>query len=186
MRTIKSLALEGRRRKEWDRRVAKSTAARHALGLMANYPQTLSLPFERLIYSGTFVLGAFLLLSQPDVIAPGMLMAFTMLSMRLGSPLVKLATLQSDLAEVRAAVGEVASVVNAPPEAGRSGSGLRLPIHGDIRFEKVRFRYSPEAPLALDDVSFNIPRGKMIGIMGRSGSGKTTVTRLLQGLQSRL
>ena len=52
---------------------------------------------------------------------------------------------------------------------GRTGTGLRLPIQGDIKFEKVRFRYSPDAPLALDDVSFRVPRGKMIGVMGRSG-----------------
>src|SRR5579862_1061302 len=47
IRTIKSLALEGRRRKEWDRYVAEATMAHHELGLMANYPQTLTLPFER-------------------------------------------------------------------------------------------------------------------------------------------
>ena len=47
-------ALEGRRRKEWDVLVAEATAARHALGLLANWPQTLSLPLQRLIYSGCF------------------------------------------------------------------------------------------------------------------------------------
>jgi ATP-binding cassette subfamily B protein len=51
-----------------------------------------------------------------------------------------------------------------------------------VKFQSVSFRYSPAAPRALDDVSFDIPRGTMFGIMGRSGSGKTTVTRLLQGL----
>jgi ATP-binding cassette, subfamily B, bacterial HlyB/CyaB len=184
IRTIKSLALENRRRHEWDGRVAEATAARHALGLMANHPQTWSLPFERLIYSGSFALGAYLLLTSPDTAAAGSIVAFAMLSMRLAQPLLQIARLQRDLAEVRGGVSELASVMNAPQEEGRSGTGLRTPIKGQITFEDVSFRYGPGAPLALDEVSFTVPRSKMFGIMGRSGSGKTTITRLLQGLHT--
>jgi ATP-binding cassette subfamily B protein len=182
MRTIKSLALEGRRRYEWDIRVAEGAAAHHAMGLLANYPQTLTLPFERLIYSGSFLLGALLILTEPNSIYAGGVVAFAMLSSRVAQPLVQIARLQQDLQEVRGAIGELASVMNAPPEQRRSGSGLRLPIKGEIVFQDVRFRYSPEAPYALDKASFRIAPGSIFGIMGRSGSGKTTVTRLLQGL----
>jgi ATP-binding cassette, subfamily B, bacterial HlyB/CyaB len=183
IRTIKSLALEGRRRREWDRRVAESTAAQHALGLMVNYPQTLSMPFERLIYSGCLAVGAYIVLAKPDTISPGALVAFAMLSMRLAQPLVKLAQLQQDLAEVQGAIAEVASVMNVAPEETRS-NGLRLPFKGDVTFSGVRFRYAAGASYALDDVTFTVPAGTMLGIMGRSGSGKTTVTRLLQRLHS--
>src|SRR6202043_3627504 len=51
-------------------------------------------------------------------------------------------------------------------------------------FKDVRFRYSPSAPYALDEVTFTVPAGTSLGIIGRSGSGKTTVTRLLQRLNS--
>jgi len=183
IRTIKSLALEGRRRREWDRRVAEATAAQHALGLMANYPQTLSLPFERLIYSGCLAVGAYIVLANPGTINPGALVAFAMLSMRLAQPLVKIAQLQQDLAEVRGAINELASVMNVTPEETRA-NGLRLPIKGEVSFKDVRFRYSPGAPYALEEVSFTMPAGTMLGIMGRSGSGKTTVTRLLQRLNA--
>jgi ATP-binding cassette subfamily B protein len=183
IRTVKSLALEGRRRREWDRRVAESVAAQHALGLMANYPQTLSLPFERLIFSGCFAVGAYMVLVDPGTMNPGALVAFAMLSMRLASPLIKIANLQRELAEVRGAVAEVASVVNVTPEEA-SVNGLQLPIKGEVTFKDVRFRYSAGAPFALDGVSFTVPAGTMLGIMGRSGSGKTTVTRLLQRLNT--
>jgi ATP-binding cassette subfamily B protein len=183
IRTIKSLALEGRRRREWDRRVAESVAAQHALGLMANYPQTFSLPLERLIYSGCFAVGAYIALFDPGTMNLGALVAFAMLSMRLASPLVKIANLQSEMAEVRAAIGEVASVVNVLPEEARM-NGLRLPIKGEVTFKDVCFRYSAGAPFALDEVSFTVPAGTMLGVMGRSGSGKTTVTRLLQRLNT--
>jgi ATP-binding cassette, subfamily B, bacterial HlyB/CyaB len=183
IRTIKSLALEGRRRREWDQRVADATAAHHAFGLMTNYPQTLSLPFERLIYSGCMAIGAYMVLMNPGAINPGALVAFAMLSMRLAQPLTKIAHLQQDLAEVQGAIGEVASVMNVEPEDSRS-NGLRLPIKGEVAFKDVRFRYSPSAPYALEQVSFTVPAGTMLGIMGRSGSGKTTVTRLLQRLNT--
>jgi len=182
MRTIKSLALEGRRRFEWDLRVAQASAARYDLGTLANYPQTMTLPFERLIYSGSFILGAYMVLANPDSISMGVLVAFSMLSTRLAQPLVQIARLLQDVAEMRGAVAEVASVMNAPQEQGHHGTGLRLPVEGEITFQDVRFRYGPGAPPALDGVSFTAPRGTILGIMGRSGSGKTTITRLLQGL----
>jgi ATP-binding cassette subfamily B protein len=183
MRTIKSLALEGRRRRDWDSRVADATTARHALGLLANYPHTMTLPFERLIYSGCFALGAYFVLYSPGTINAGALVAFAMLSMRLSQPLTTIARLQMDLAEARGSIQEVASVINVPPEESRA-NGLRLAIKGDLSFKDVSFRYTPNAPYALQQVNFTVPSGTHLGIMGRSGSGKTTVTRLLQRLNS--
>jgi len=198
IRTVKSLALEGRRRREWDRRVADSVATRHAFGLLANYPRTLTLPFERLIYSGCMTVGAYMVLANSSAVSvpgvfnpgspfttltPGMLVAFALLSLRLGQPLIKIASLQMDMAEVRGAVHQVATIMNYPPEESRP-NGLRLPIKGEVSFKDVRFRYAPGAPYALEEVSFTVPAGTMLGIMGRSGSGKTTVTRLLQRLNS--
>jgi ATP-binding cassette, subfamily B, bacterial HlyB/CyaB len=204
MRTIKSLSLEGRRRKEWDVLVAEATAARHAMGLVANWPQTLSVPLQRLIYSGCFAFGAYMILgSQSNVlgahgtmlnapitatvaaitVSPGALVAFAILSMRLAAPLISIATLQQDLAEVRGSIFQLATVMNVVPEVAQL-NGLKLPIKGEITFKDVRFRYVPGATYALDEVSFTVPRGTVLGIMGRSGSGKTTVTRLLQRLHT--
>jgi len=182
MRTIKSLALEGRRRREWDQRIAAAVAARHKYGLLANYPQTFTLPFERLIYAGAMLIGAYFAIETPNSINPGSLMAFAMLAGRVTAPLVSLARLMSDLGDIQGAIGEVASVLNQPSENARAGSGLRLPIRGDISFKKVEFRYSAGAPLALDGVEFRIEPGSIFGLMGRSGSGKSTITRLIQGL----
>jgi ATP-binding cassette subfamily B protein len=189
MRTIKSLSLEGRRRKDWDRRVAEAATARHNMGLIANWPQTLTLPLQRLMYSGCFALGAYMILNAAGLganalpLTPGALVAFAFLSMRLAQPLVAIATMQMDLAEVRGAIFQVASVMNVKPEPAQI-NGLKMPIRGEIMFKDVRFRYTPEASYALDDVSFTVERGSVLGIMGRSGSGKTTITRLLQRLHT--
>lgn len=60
--------------------------------------------------------------------------------------------------------------------------GLSPPIKGEIEFEDVSFSYQPERPPALDGVSFTVEAGSIVGIVGRSGSGKTTITRLIQRL----
>lgn len=184
IRTIKALAIEGRRRREWDTLVAESTDARFAMGRLGNYPPTLTLPFERLIYSGSFIIGAYMALTSPEILNAGTLGAFAMLAMRLGAPLIQMAKLQMDLAEARGALSELATVLNSPPETSSEHAGMRQPIEGDVSFKDVRFRYSTDAPYALDGISFNVPRGSMIGVMGRSGSGKTTITRLLQRLHT--
>jgi ATP-binding cassette, subfamily B, bacterial HlyB/CyaB len=75
-------------------------------------------------------------------------------------------------------------MVNQPKEEGRSGLALRPQIAGQIDFIEVHFAYPGTVTPALDKVSFSIPQGTIFGIMGRSGSGKTTVTRLLQALHS--
>jgi ATP-binding cassette subfamily B protein len=184
MRTIKSLALESRRRLGWDQRVAAGLDARHAWETMANNPQTMVIPFERLIYAGSILIGcAFVLLAKDkNTINPGALVAFGLLAGRTAAPLVELARLLDSLGEIRGSIAEVAAVMNVPPEQTRGATGLRHPIKGEIRFDRVNFRYTPEAPLALDRASFEIHAGTIFGIMGRSGSGKTTITRLLQGL----
>ena len=184
MRAIKSLALEDQRRGDWDIRVAAGVLARYNSGILANYPQTLVIPFERMMYSGSIVIGAALYLTNPGSFYPGAIIAFSMLAGRTASPLVQLARLLSDLGEIRSAVNEVAAVMNQQPEELRAGSGLRLPVRGNISFSNVDFRYTPSAPPALSDVSFAIEPGAIFGIMGRSGSGKTTITRLLQGLNA--
>ena len=60
---------------------------------------------------------------------------------------------------------------------------IALPsIRGDIEFQQVHFKYRPEGNEILSDVSFSIKAGQVIGIVGRSGSGKSTIARLIQRL----
>jgi ATP-binding cassette subfamily B protein len=125
MRTIKSLALEGRRQHEWDARVATALMAQYEYGIFTNYPQTLTMPFERLIYSGSFVLGAYLALYDPGAYGPGALFAFVLLSGRMAGPLVQMAKLMQDMGEAGGAISELSSIMNAPSEDNRAGSGLR-------------------------------------------------------------
>lgn len=180
-RTVKSLALETRKRREWDVRVAASVRAQTALQHLANQPQTLLHPLEKLIYAGSLALGAWMAIHDDKAMFAGTLVAFTMIATRATQPIVQIAALMQQVQEVRGAVSQVASVVNVAPEPRRSG-GARPAMSGAIVFQDVRFFYPEARTPALDGVTCTIEPGTVVGVMGRSGSGKTTVTRLLQGL----
>jgi subfamily B ATP-binding cassette protein HlyB/CyaB len=184
IRTVKSLALDARQRHLWDVHTARVAKLRFAEGMAGNMIQACVRPLERFAVSGSYAVGVFLALTTNDPVYIGALFAFLMLSQRVSGPLLQMARLINQYDEARIAVAVVGRLVNQAAEEGRSGHGVRTPIEGHVQFSSVTFKY-PSAPgPALQDVSIEIPKGTTMGIMGRSGSGKTTVTRLLQRLHS--
>lgn len=182
IRTIKSLAVEGVKRMEWDARVADAVRARTAMDMLSNQPQTILQPLEKLIYAGVLLVGGYLALGEGATVHAGTLVAIAMLASRTIHPFVQIAQMIQQYQEIRGALAMVASVVNTEPEQQPGHHGVRPTVAGHIDFTDVRFRYLGAEAYALDRLTFTIPKGRVIGIMGRSGSGKTTVTRLLQGL----
>jgi ATP-binding cassette subfamily B protein len=182
MKTVKALALEPQRLAAWDERIAEAGKCRLAFARVANWPQSLVTPIERLMGLGTMMIGAYMAMNDPSGYLVGSLFAFMMLSQRVAQPLVGLARLVEDFEEVGAAIGEAGSVLNRPLEIAANSTGLRPKLTGAINFENVTFTYAGTKTPALDRVSFSIPAGAMIGLVGRSGSGKSTITRLLQGI----
>ncbi len=184
MRTVKSLALDARQRHLWDVLTARTAKLRFAEGMFGNLIQAGVRPLERFAVSGSYAVGVYLALTTNDPVYIGALFAFLMLSQRVSAPLLQMARLINQYDEARISVAVVGNLVNQPAEEGRSGHGVRTPIEGNIEFSNVTFKYAGTAAPALDDVSFEVPKGTTLGIMGRSGSGKTTITRLLQRLHS--
>ena len=184
IRTIKSLALDARQRHMWDVLVARVAKARVAEAMTGTAIQAVVRPLERLAVNGSYALGVYLALSTNDPIYIGALFAFLMLSQRVSGPLMQMAQLINQYDEARTAVAIVGKLVNQPAEEGRSGHGVRTPLKGHVEFSGVTFKYKGAVSPALNDVSFEIPQGDTLGVMGKSGSGKTTITRLLQRLHS--
>ena len=143
-----------------------------------------SLRLGMLMTSGVIALGVYMVITTQENVYVGALVAFMMLTQRVAAPLLQLSFTVQQYDEARIAVGLISALVNQPPEEGRSRNGVRTPFVGRVEFSGVRFSYRGAASPALDEVSFTIPAGTTFGIMGRSGSGKTTVTRLLQMLHS--
>ncbi len=182
IRTVKSLALEPQRRAEWDERTAHAGELKLKAGRLANWPQTIINPIEAFIQRGVIMVGAYIAMQDTTGIAVGGLVAFMMLGSRVTQPLVGLARLIEDFEDVRASIGQVAMVLNNPSETAAMQGGLRPKFRGDVTFDALTFTYPGSKLPALDKISFDIPAGTMLGVVGRSGSGKSTITRLLQGI----
>jgi ATP-binding cassette subfamily B protein len=186
IRTVKSLALDALRRHEWDVRVARAAHERYELGIAVSWVQTVATPLHRLMVVGVLALGVYLAISTPGgtTAYAGALVAFWILTQRMAGPLIELTKIIEHYDEVRITMDMLRKLLNQAPEEGRSGSGIRTPLVGRIEFLDVRFRYPGAVTPAIDGATFAIEEGTVFGIMGRSGSGKTTVTRLLQMLHS--
>jgi len=68
------------------------------------------------------------------------------------------------------------------PQEALQPEPLSLPLEKSIRFNKVSFRYAQDGPWVLEDFNLTIPKGARVGIVGRTGSGKSTALDLLMGL----
>ncbi len=182
MRTVKSLALEPQRLALWDERVADAAKWRMRVARISNWPQTIATPISRFMWMGVMLIGAYMAVKDNSGYMVGSLFAFMMLSGRVAQPLVGAAGLTEKYLEVKTSIGLAAEVLNRPMENNASSGGLRPRFAGSISFEDVTFTYPTGQTPALERISFSIPAGTMLGVVGRSGSGKSTITRLLQGI----
>ena len=184
IRTVKSLSLEDRQRRQWDVHVARIAKLKLEEGFLSAIIYAGVRPLERLAVNGTYALGVYFAITTHDPVYIGALFAFLMLTQRVSGPLLKMAQLINQYDEARSAISIVGKLVNQPKEEGAGDHGVRSPLSGHVEFAKVRFKYQGATSPALDNVAFEVPIGHTFGIVGRSGSGKTTVTRLLQRLHS--
>ncbi len=113
----------------------------------------------------------------------GQLIAFNMLSAQVTGPLLRLVNLWQEFQQVGISVQRLGDVLNTRPEPSYNPNRTTLPhVTGHVRFDEVTFRYRPDGPEILRKVSFAVVPGHVIGIVGRSGSGKSTIAKLLQRL----
>jgi ATP-binding cassette subfamily B protein len=182
MRTVKSLAVEPIRMSAWDEKVAAGIRERAAVGRISAVAHTLTQALEKTMQITVLALGTSSVFDGS--LSIGALVAFTMISGRVSGPLVQIVGLISEYQETSLAVKMLGTVMRHPGEGADRQAAMLPEIAGDLRFEEVTFRYPGSTTAALDRVSFAVGTGQVIGLVGRSGSGKTTVTRLIQAVQS--
>ena len=114
-------------------------------------------------------------------LSAGSYVAFVNYNAMLTWPVRELGRVISDMSKAGISIDRIRMIMNAELERDAPGA-LKPPIDGDIRFEHVSFRYGDGGRRVLDDVSFTVGKGETVGILGGTGSGKSTLVQLLDRL----
>ena len=182
MRTIKSLTIEDLRKKSWDAKIVATMRCRVPVFYIGAIGGTLSTIISQLMTLTVLSMGVILVFDGEFSI--GALVAFALLSQRVTQPLIAVVGLINEYQQTALSVKMLGEVMNHPLERSPAQKGIAPPINGQLEFDNVVFAYEEGAAPALDRVSFQVEEHQMIGIVGRSGSGKTTITRLIQGIHA--
>ena len=133
--------------------------------------------------ASVFVILVGMYLVADGTLTVGGLIACVILGSRSIAPLGQVAHLATRFQQARHALQGLNKLMEEPVERPGNRRFLhREVLHGDIRFEAVNYAYPNSERLALQNISFHIKPGEKVGLIGRVGSGKSTIARLLCGL----
>lgn len=181
LETIKSVSAEGRMQRSWERFV---TATAHS-SAKARFLSAITVNFSalaaNLVYVGVVIVGVYQITS--GAMTMGAVIACSIITGRAMAPLGQIAGLLTRFNQSRTALQSLNGVMALPVERPHDARFLHRPdIRGSVEFKNVVFAYPNQKLPALRDVSFKLRAGEKVGIIGRIGSGKTTIEKLVLAL----
>lgn len=179
--TVKSGAVEPQQQREWEDRLASYAKCSFASSTFSNWINQLTALLSKALTVVLLYVGAKLVLA--GALTVGQLIAFNMLSGRVIAPIQRLAQLWQEFTGMRISIRRLADILDTPPEPVMLKGSTALPrLEGHVELDQIGFRYGDDKPEVLRNVSFAVSPGEVVGIVGSTGSGKTTLVKLLQRL----
>jgi ATP-binding cassette subfamily C protein LapB len=177
---VRATGAESRMQMAWERSVAATARSGEAVHFWSSLALTISSSAQQITSMLLVVIGVFLILDGK--ITMGALIAANMLAGRVLAPISSLASVITRATQTISSLRSIDRLMDLERERppGRTFVARKIE-HGAITFNGVSFRYPNSKEKALDNVSFTIAPGERVAIIGRVGSGKTTVGRLLSG-----
>lgn len=167
--------------RHWEEQLAGYVAASFRVLRLGNTASNSVQFVNKVVMAGILYFGAKLVISGGLTV--GELVAFNILAGRVSQPVLRLAQIWQDFHQAKISVERLGDILNTTPESKLNPARAALPaIRGHVTFEHVSFRYRIDGPEILHDVSFSVSAGHVVGIVGASGSGKSTVAKLIQRL----
>ncbi|MCF2148708.1 peptidase domain-containing ABC transporter [Desmonostoc muscorum LEGE 12446] len=178
IQTVKAQNIELRSRFSWQERYARFVAAGFKTVVTSTLANSTSNFLNKLSSLLVLWVGAYLVLQQELTL--GELIAFRIISGYVTSPILRLAQLWQSFQETALSIERLSDIVDTPEEAETDRYNIPLPtITGAVKYENVSFRFGTTGPLQLSNVNVEFAPGKFVGIVGQSGSGKSTMMKLL-------
>ena len=178
IQTVKAQNIELRSRFSWQKKYAKFVAAGFKTVLTSTLANSTSQFLSKLSSLLVLWVGAYLVLKGELTL--GELIAFRIISSYVTTPILRLAQIWQNFQETGLSLERLSDIVDTPQEAEIDKNNIPLPaIVGAVKYDNVSFRFAASGPLQLSNVSVEFPAGKFVGIVGQSGSGKSTMMKLL-------
>ena len=181
LETIKLFGAESQFQYRWEEAVAHMSNWGIKTRRLTDSVQNAAGFIQQFVSVAMIVFGVYLI-ANGDLTMGG-LIAASMLSSRAVGPMVQLSLLSTRYNQAKSAMAIIDQLMNMPSEQEDGRRYIHRPImRGKIEFDRVNFSYPNTEVAALRDISFTILPGEKVAIIGRIGSGKTTLSRLLMGL----
>jgi len=182
VQTLKAGNIEQPSRWEWQKRYAGFVSAGFHAVLTSTAMNSSTTLLSRLGDLAVLWYGAVLVIRGDLTL--GQLIAFRIIAGYVTTPLMRLAQSWQNFQEVALSVERLGDVLDSPPEqTPEESTNIPMPaVSGRVEFDGVTFSYAPGQQPVLRNVSFDIPAGSFVGVVGKSGSGKSTVLKLIPRL----
>ncbi|ENO91340.1 MULTISPECIES: type I secretion system permease/ATPase [unclassified Thauera] len=181
METVKAMGAEAVIQGKWEKSAALVASVGARLRLLAATSSNGALWVQQMVSLSTVIIGVYLI-SEGELTMGGLIACY-LLSSRAMAPIGQVAGLLVQYHSAATAFESLEELMQRPVERPQDKRFLSRPLlRGDIEFRNVSFAYGEGEMPALREVSFTIRTGERVGILGRVGSGKTTLEKLILGL----
>lgn len=180
IQTIKSLSIEGSMQRKWEDYLTNYVRSSFSLSNMSNITGAISGSLQKLMTIFILYIGVKLVIENK--LSIGQLIAFQMFANQFTNPILRLVNLWNELQQALLGIDRLGDILNHPIEIQTDKAITLHEIKGSIKFENVSFKYNVNSANVLNNINLNIQPGMSVGIVGRSGSGKSTITKLIQRL----
>nr|WP_156124233.1 type I secretion system permease/ATPase [Achromobacter sp. RTa] len=181
LEAVKTLNAQGSIQRNWERATEYIAQTGGKLKLISSSTVGFVQAVQQMVSISVVIIGVYQ--AQESAISMGGIIAASMIAGRCLAPLGQVAGLLLQYQNARTSLGSIDNYMKLPVERPPEAEFLHRPVfHGGLEFRDVTFTYPGAAQPALKKVSFKLKPGEKVGVIGRIGSGKTTLEKLALAL----